>query len=271
MLPVLEKHATRDAGQTVTKEEPVTTPVIRVVDLWKIYGEETDGSMALRGANMEIARGKVLALLGRSGSGKTTLLNLLAGLDRPSRGYIEVEGRNLQSLGEKGRTLLRRTRIGFIFQFFNLIPTLSAFENVNLALELAGKSTPAQAFEALESVGLKGKEKRYPHELSGGEQQRVAIARAIVKEPALILADEPTGNLDTATGLQILELLSSRCRDLETSLLMVTHTSMACRFADRVLRMVDGVVIPEDDGEAREIRNEKIEHGFPAEKPRHHR
>jgi putative ABC transport system ATP-binding protein len=244
MLPVLEKHATRDAGQTVAKEEPVTTPVIRVVDLWKIYGEETDGSMALRGANMEIARGEVLALLGRSGSGKTTLLNLLAGLDRPSRGYIEVEGRNLQSLGEKGRPLLRRTRIGFIFQFFNLIPTLSAFENVNLALELAGKSTPAQAFEALESVGLKGKEKRYPHELSGGEQQRVAIARAIVKEPALIWR---TSRQETLTPPPPSDSRTSfvSMPGLETSLLMVTHTSMACRFADRVLRMVDGVVIPE--------------------------
>jgi putative ABC transport system ATP-binding protein len=194
---------------------------------------------------MEIARGEVLALFGKSGSGKTTLLNLLAGLDKPSEGFIEIEGRNLQSLGEKGRTLIRRTRIGFIFQFFNLIPTLTSFENVYLSLELAGKPVPAQAFEALEKVGLKGKEKRYPNELSGGEQQRVAIARAIVKEPALILADEPTGNLDTTTGIRILELLTSRCRESGMSLLMVTHTPMACHFADRVLRMVDGVVMNE--------------------------
>jgi len=225
------------------------SPVIRVVDLWKSYDDDgTDDSAALRGTSMEVARGEVLALLGKSGSGKTTLLNLLAGLDRPSRGFIEVEGKNLQSLGEKGRTLLRRTRLGFVFQFFNLIPTLTAFENVYLALELAEKFAPEQALEALERVGLKGKERRYPNELSGGEQQRVAIARAIVKEPALILADEPTGNLDTATGIQILELLSSRCRESGMSLLMVTHTSMACRFADRVLRMVDGVVIEEANG-----------------------
>jgi len=227
----------------------LSSPVVRVADLWKIYEGGAEGSAALRGTTMEIARGEVLALLGKSGSGKTTLLNLLAGLDQPSRGMIEVEGKSLQSLGEKGRTLLRRTRLGFIFQFFNLIPTLTALENVYLALELAGRGTPLQALAVLAEVGLKGKEKRYPHELSGGEQQRVAIARAIVKEPALILADEPTGNLDTATGMQILELLSSRCRKSGMSLLMVTHTPMARRFADRVLHMVDGVIRPEADGE----------------------
>ena len=222
------------------------SPIIRAVDLWKTYDEDREGSFyALRGTSMDISRGEVLALFGKSGSGKTTLLNILAGLDQPSRGVIEIEGKNLQRLGEKGRTFIRRTRIGFIFQFFNLIPTLTVFENVYLSLELAGRPIPTQALEALDKVGLKGKEKRYPHELSGGEQQRVAIARAMVKEPALILADEPTGNLDTSTGLRILELLTSRCRESDMSLLMVTHTPMACRFADRVLRMVDGVVMDE--------------------------
>ena len=221
----------------------MATPVIRVVDLWKMYDEDGKGeSAALRGASLEIAAGEVLALFGKSGSGKTTLLNLLAGLDRPSRGFVEVEGRNLEDLGEPGRTALRRNRLGFIFQFFNLIPTLTAFENVYLSLELAGRPDPGAALEALARVGLKDKEKRYPSELSGGEQQRVAIARAIVKEPALILADEPTGNLDTATGTRVLELLTSRCRESGMSLLMVTHTPTACRFADRVLRMVDGVI-----------------------------
>jgi len=227
-------------------EVPLENPIIRAVDLWKTYDEEREGSFyALRGTSMDTARGEVLALFGKSGSGKTTLLNILAGLDQPSRGVIEIEGKNLQRLGEKGRTFIRRTRIGFIFQFFNLIPTLTVFENVYLSLELAGRPIPTKALEALDKVGLKGKEKRYPHELSGGEQQRVAIARAMVKEPALILADEPTGNLDTLTGLRILELLTSRCRESDMSLLMVTHTPMACRFADRVLRMVDGVVMDE--------------------------
>jgi putative ABC transport system ATP-binding protein len=200
---------------------------------------------------MEIARGEVVALIGKSGSGKTTLLNLLAGLDSPSRGTIEVEGQNLERLGEKGRTLLRRNRLGFVFQFFNLLPTLTVFENVYLSLELAGISSPENAREALAKLGLGGKERRYPHELSGGEQQRVAIARALVKKPALILADEPTGNLDTTTGRQILEILTTRCRESDMSLLMVSHSPTATGFADRVLSMIDGVIVAADTGGAR--------------------
>ncbi len=222
-------------------------PIVRVVDLWKEYRE--DGQVvtqALRGASLEVAPREVVALFGKSGSGKTTLLNMLAGLDRPTRGTVEIDGCNLEDLGESGRTRLRRTRLGFIFQFFNLLPTLTAFENVYLALELAGKTDPRGARAALEKVGLKGKEGRYPHELSGGEQQRVAVARALVKEPALILADEPTGNLDTATGDQILRLITERCREAATSLIMVTHTPLACRYADRILKMVDGVVTEDD-------------------------
>lgn len=220
--------------------------VIRVVDLWKQYDkEEEDNSAALRGTNLEVASGEVVALYGKSGSGKTTLLNLMAGLDHPTKGRVEVEGQDLETLGEKGRTRLRRQRLGFIFQFFNLLPTLTAFENVFLSLELAGKPDPAAAQNALCLVGLKGKDGRFPHELSGGEQQRVAIARAIVKEPALILADEPTGNLDTRTGNQVLDLLASRCRDFGTTLIMATHSPLTGRFADRILRMVDGIVIDE--------------------------
>jgi putative ABC transport system ATP-binding protein len=153
-------------------------------------------------------------------------------------------------LGEKGRTNLRRTRLGFVFQFFNLLPTLTAFENVFLSLELASRSEPETALAALAEVGLQGKEQRYPHELSGGEQQRVAIARAMVKHPAIILADEPTGNLDTATGDQILALLTSRCRELDTTLIMATHSSLTCRYANRILRMVDGVITEESSGNA---------------------
>ena len=224
----------------------MNVPVIRARDLWKIY----DHNPALRGVGMEIARGEVVALIGKSGSGKTTLLNLLAGLDRPSRGTIEVEGQNLESLGEKGRTLLRRYRLGFVFQFFNLLPTLTVLENVYLPLELAGISSPENAREALGKLGLEGKERRYPHELSGGEQQRVAIARAVVKKPALILADEPTGNLDTTTGRQILEMLTTRCRESGMSLLMVSHSPTATGFADRVLSMIDGVIAAADAGGA---------------------
>lgn len=224
-------------------------PIIKVIDLWKQYSDEGEDGVALRGANLEVSPGEVIALFGKSGSGKTTLLNLIAGLDRPTKGLIEVEGHNLEDLGEKGRTELRRQRLGFVFQFFNLLPTLTAFENVYLSLELLGKPDRKAAEEALSAVGLDGKGSRYPFELSGGEQQRVAIARAIVKEPALILADEPTGNLDTATGNQVLELLRHRCRDHKMSLVMVTHTPLTCQFADRILRMVDGVITEPDSCE----------------------
>jgi putative ABC transport system ATP-binding protein len=218
--------------------------VIQVIDLWKNYSRDGRENMAaLRGVNLEIRAGEVVALYGKSGSGKSTLLNILAGIDRPSRGRVEVEGNDLEALGEQGRTQLRRQKIGFIFQFFNLLPTLTVVENVSLSLELAGKTDFRPAHRALRSVGLEGKENRFPSELSGGEQQRVAIARALVKDPAIILADEPTGNLDTQTGNQVLALLSGRCRDFGTSLLMATHSPLTCRYADRMLRMEDGVVV----------------------------
>ena len=189
---------------------------------------------------------QILSLVGPNGSGKTTLLNLLAGLDEPTRGTIEMEGQDLKDLGEKGRTHLRRNRIGFVFQFFNLLPTLTALENVILALELKGQEVSGAGRNALDGVGLDGKAHRYPHELSGGEQQRVAIARALVKQPSIILADEPTGNLDTTTGDQILALLSSTCRERGTTLVMVTHTDLTSKYADRTLRMVDGRLLLED-------------------------
>ena len=223
--------------------------VIRIVDLWKDYGSDGSTIPALRGTNLEIRAGESVALFGKSGSGKSTLFNLIAGLDRPSKGRIEVEGQDLEELGESGRTSLRRHRLGFIFQFFNLLPTLTAFENVFLSLELTDKPHPDVAFGALKDVGLQGKEQRYPHELSGGEQQRVAIARAIVKGPSIILADEPTGNLDTTTGNQILDLLTRRCRESSTTLIMATHTLLTCRYASRILRMIDGLVVEEDSCE----------------------
>jgi putative ABC transport system ATP-binding protein len=220
--------------------------VIRIVDLWKQYDpNEQPQAAALRGTSLDIRAGEVVALYGKSGSGKTTLFNIIAGLDRPTKGSVWVEGNHLETLGEEGRTRLRRQRLGFVFQFFNLLPTLTAFENVFLSLELAGKPSPEAAEKALKAVGLDGKGGRYPHELSGGEQQRVAIARAVVKEPALILADEPTGNLDTKTGEQVLDLLTGRCRQFGTTLLMATHSPLTCRYSNRILRMVDGLMVEE--------------------------
>jgi putative ABC transport system ATP-binding protein len=219
--------------------------VIRITDLWKNYDGDGSEAPALRGTNIELKKGEIVALFGKSGSGKSTLFNLIAGLDRPTKGRIEVEGQDLEALGESGRTTLRRMKIGFIFQFFNLLPTLTAFENVFLSLELANRSQPEAALNALKEVGLEGKGQRFPNELSGGEQQRVAIARAIVKRPSIILADEPTGNLDTTTGNQILDLLTRRCHEFGTTLIMATHTPLTCRYATRMLRMVDGVIVEE--------------------------
>jgi putative ABC transport system ATP-binding protein len=220
--------------------------MIQVFDLWKQYDrvDQCDPG-ALRGATLVINRGEIIALYGKSGSGKTTLLNIIAGLDRPTRGCVSIEGNDLASMGEKGKTDLRRNRLGFVFQFFNLLPTLTAFENIFLSLELAGKPDRAMALQALDSVDLNAKGNRYPHELSGGEQQRVAIARALVKEPAIIIADEPTGNLDLRTGEQILSLLTRRCRERGTTLIMATHSPLTCRFSDRIMRMIDGIVVEE--------------------------
>lgn len=222
-----------------------TNHAIRTYDVWKKYNGESQENYALRGLDLIIQKGQTIALLGKSGSGKTTLLNLLAGLDVPTRGRIEIDGYDLEALGEQGRTLLRRHNLGFVFQFFNLLPTLTAFENVLLALELARKPNDKAVREMLDSVGLGGKEHRFPHELSGGEQQRVAIARALIKNPSIILADEPTGNLDSATGGQILALLTDRCRQMGSTLIMVSHALTTCAFADRVLRMTDGTISEE--------------------------
>jgi len=231
--------------QAAMADRPI---VLRAEDLWKEY-RDGEGTVvaALRGLHLAVAAGEIVTLLGRSGSGKTTLLNLLAGLDRPTRGRIEVEGADLETIGERGRTLLRRRRIGFVFQFFNLLPALTALENVAITLELAGLPDGGRARDALAAVGLAGRERRRPHELSGGEQQRVAIARALVKSPALILADEPTGNLDTTTGDLVLDLLAARCREGGAALVMATHAPLAAERADRVLRIADGALAPAPD------------------------
>jgi putative ABC transport system ATP-binding protein len=198
-----------------------------------------DGLLTIVNAvSLEIAAGESVAIVGPSGAGKSTLLALLAGLDVPSSGHVHLAGQDLAALDEDGRARLRAERVGFVFQAFHLVPALTALENVMLPLELAGRDAPAQlAREALERVGLAARTGHYPRQLSGGEQQRVGIARAFVTRPAVLFADEPTGNLDTATGERVCDLLFELNRDRQTTLVLVTHDRALAARCDRALHM----------------------------------
>ena len=219
---------------------------LQINDLSKSYTEGDQRHAVLRGASLQIARGEFVALLGASGSGKSTLLNLLSGVDIADAGAIWLEGENLVAMNEAQRTLFRRNHIGFVFQFFNLLPTLTILENAALPLELAG-AKPAvaagKARELLGQVGLADREHSFPDRLSGGEQQRVAIARALVHDPLLVLADEPTGNLDQDTGVQVMDLLVHLTREAGKNLIMATHNLDNARRADRVLHLHEGKLI----------------------------
>jgi putative ABC transport system ATP-binding protein len=202
---------------------------------------------------LHILPGECVALLGRSGSGKSTLLNLIAGIDRPDSGAVTIGGHNITEMKEPALTLFRRRHIGFVYQFFNLIPTLTSAENIALPLELNAHPPDTVAVETaqmLDAVGLRSRADAYPDQLSGGEQQRVAIARALVHRPTLVLADEPTGNLDQATGEQVLELMLSLAREEHSSLLLVTHSLAVARRADRILTLHQGK-LSEQAGEQR--------------------
>jgi putative ABC transport system ATP-binding protein len=197
----------------------------------------------LDNAVFEAAVGEFVALLGSSGCGKSTLLNLIAGIDRPDAGRIIINGQDISALNEHARTLWRRKNIGFVFQFFNLIPTLTVLENVRLPLQLNAIDTAEErerAVQLLAQVGLQGREHSYPERLSGGEQQRLALVRALIHRPALLLADEPTGNLDARAGEEVLDLLSQLVRQTGTSVLMVTHSEIAAQRADRICLLRDG-------------------------------
>jgi putative ABC transport system ATP-binding protein len=225
--------------------------LVRARGVAKGYTEGERRHTVLRGLDLELRRGEIVVLLGRSGSGKSSLLNLLAGLDVPDSGQVEVAGTPLSALDERARTVWRRRHLGFVFQFFNLIPTLSVLENVLLHLELGRvprDEARSRARAMLERVGLAGREDSSPERLSGGEQQRVAIAAAMVHEPDLVLADEPTGNLDLGTGRAVIELLDELTRQRGGTLFMATHSLEVMGVADRVLRLEDGVLTPVRDG-----------------------
>ncbi|WP_163994330.1 ABC transporter ATP-binding protein [Pyxidicoccus caerfyrddinensis] len=223
-----------------------TPPLVELRDVTKAYAEGDTVREVLSGVRLSLHRGEFVVLLGRSGSGKSTLLNLISGIDVPSQGEVRVDGRDLGRLSERERTLLRRERIGFIFQAFNLLPTLTVEENVRLPLELNGHGaaeSSAKARALLERVGLAARASSFPDRLSGGEQQRVAVARALAHSPPLLLADEPTGNLDETTARQVLDLLEGLTRQGNACALMVTHEPGLVARADRVLQMEGGRLV----------------------------
>jgi putative ABC transport system ATP-binding protein len=217
--------------------------ILRIRALSKAYVEGDAPRLILDAVDLDVQTGEFFVLLGKSGSGKSTLLNLISGIDRADAGSIVLDGVDLTRLSDREMTLFRRSRIGIVFQFFNLIPTLTVLENITLPLELGGRDRRAgeqRARRLLERVGLASRADAFPDRLSGGEQQRVAIARALVTEPALIVADEPTGNLDEETGQQVLQLLLELTRDAGRTLIMATHNPEIVPLADRVCRIHDG-------------------------------
>jgi putative ABC transport system ATP-binding protein len=224
------------------------TAFIVIQNLSKSYEEAGQRRPILRQVDLEIPQGEFVALLGASGSGKSTFLNLLSGIDLADEGSIWLQGQNLVAMDESQRTLFRRNHIGFVFQFFNLLPTLTVLENVTLPAELKGqplKVAQAAARQLLAEVGLAGREAAFPDRLSGGEQQRVAIARALVHDPLLVLADEPTGNLDEETGVAIMALLEKLTRQAGKNLVMATHNLENAKLADRILRLHEGKLVSE--------------------------
>ena len=224
---------------------------IRAVNLTRTYQVGETTVQALRSVNLQVGKGQFVALVGPSGSGKSTLLNLVGGLDHPTSGQLWVDGEELSASKEKALTEHRRRRVGFVFQSFNLLPRLTAVENVALPLMFVGVSERERierAGQFLDQVGLSGRLDHRPTQLSGGEQQRVAIARALVNHPAIILADEPTGNIDTATGAEIMALLRRLNREQGVTLLLVTHDPEAASFSDRIIQLRDGQIAGQEVG-----------------------
>jgi putative ABC transport system ATP-binding protein len=237
--------------KALMREQPVVgdgdakPTVVRGTELSRVYQQGDRQVSALRDVDIEIRRGEFVAITGPSGSGKSTLMHLLGGLDHPDTGEVFLEGRSLSSMNDKELASMRRRRLGFVLQFFNLLPTLTAEENVAFPLLLDGVSDAIeQAEAALDSVGLAHRVKHRPAHMSGGEQQRVALARALVTSPALVLADEPTGNLDSLTGEEILQLLRATA-DRGQTIVLVTHDLKAASYADRIVRIVDGLLVDE--------------------------
>jgi putative ABC transport system ATP-binding protein len=223
---------------------PIPNAVVSARDIYRRYGEGDTAVDALRGVSVDIAEGRLTAVMGPSGSGKSTLMHILAGLDQPTAGDVSVAGIEIGDLDDSALTVLRRDHIGFIFQFFNLLPMLTAAENIALPLKLAGqRPDPQWLDELIRTVGLGDRLGHRPSELSGGQQQRVAVARALVSRPTVMFADEPTGNLDSTTSGEILSLLRKSVDNLGQTTVMVTHDAHAAAIADRVLFLADGEIV----------------------------
>jgi putative ABC transport system ATP-binding protein len=226
-----------------------TANVVTARDVARRYGTGSAAVDALRGVTVDFPRGQFSAVMGPSGSGKSTLMHILAGLDVPTRGTVEIDGTDITKLNDRKLTLLRRDKIGFVFQSFNLLPMLTAEENIDLPLAISGRDTDRSWKESLlTAVGLADRRKHKPSELSGGQQQRVAIARALASRPAVIFADEPTGNLDSKTSAEILDLMRRSVDEYGQTIVMVTHDARAAGVADRVLFLQDGLIVRDERG-----------------------
>ena len=234
--------------------------VVVAREVTRRYGEGETAVDALRGVSVEVPKGRLTAVMGPSGSGKSTLMHILAGLDKPTSGSVTVAGTEITTMKDSELTKLRREHIGFVFQFFNLLPMLTAEENIRLPLSSAGEKPDKEQFaQLIDSVGLGDRLSHRPAELSGGQQQRVAIARALVSQPEVVFADEPTGNLDSKTGAEILELLRHSVEEMGQTIVMVTHEARAAAIADRVLYLADGQIVRELSGASQSEIGEAME------------
>jgi putative ABC transport system ATP-binding protein len=224
--------------------------IVSTADLRRTYGEGETAVHALAGVTLDFPKGQFTAIMGPSGSGKSTLMHLLAGLDKPTSGSVVIDGQELAGLDDKGLTRLRRDRLGFVFQAFNLVPVLTAEENITLPLTLAGRDPDQEWLDKLiDTVGLRDRLSHRPAELSGGQQQRVAVARALVHRPAVLFADEPTGNLDSHSSEEVLGLLRQAVDEFDQTVIMVTHEATAAAVADRLVVLSDGVVVHDGAGQ----------------------
>jgi len=241
--------------EAAADETPAAEPVVSATDLTRRYGEGDTAVDALRGVSLDVPKGQLTAVMGPSGSGKSTLMHILAGLDKPTSGEVTIAGEALSRLNDSDLTKLRRRHIGFIFQFFNLLPMLTAEENILLPLSIAGEKPDRKWVDDLmDRIGLADRRHHRPSELSGGQQQRVAIGRALISRPTIVFADEPTGNLDSKTSGEILDLMNRSVRELDQTIVMVTHEARAAAIADRILFLADGLIVRESrDISAQEI------------------